>query len=78
MYLFKDKGDRSITLKPEGTAPPLELLLKTDYLMKHSQQSFIILSRALDMKMYKREDLDNSINMELKCLVQKSQLWMLK
>ena len=56
MYTFNDKGNRSITLKPEGTAPVVEHLLKIDCLMRHSLQSFITQYHALDMKMYKSED----------------------
>ena len=30
MYTFKDKGDRSITLKPEGTASAARCLLENN------------------------------------------------
>lgn len=36
MYTFLDKGDRSLTLKPEGTAPVLRALIEAGQLAQHS------------------------------------------
>lgn len=38
MYEFKDKGDRSITLKPEGTAPAIRALIQAGLLQQGSVQ----------------------------------------
>jgi len=42
MYTFDDRGGRSITLRPEGTAVPFVVLLNTECLTILSQPSFII------------------------------------
>ena len=56
MYTFEDKGGRSITLKPEGTAPAVRALLKIVYMQMLNQQKCFISHHALDMKELRKED----------------------
>ena len=50
MYTFTDKGDRSISLKPKGTAVLFVLIWKTVCMQKASQQNCFMLHQHFVMK----------------------------
>ena len=55
MYTFKDKGDRSITLRPEGTAAVVRSYIEHKMQGNPNQQlNFITMDRCLDMNVSKR------------------------
>ncbi len=56
MYTFKDKGDRSITLRPEGTAASLcvHILNIKCKVIQTNQLNFITMDRCLDMNVSKK------------------------
>ena len=55
MYPFKDKGDRSITLRPEGTAAVVRSYIEHKMQGNQTNQlNFITMDRCLDMNVSKR------------------------
>lgn len=55
MYTFKDKGDRSITLRPEGTAAVVRSYIEHKCkVIQTNQLNFITMDRCLDMNVSKR------------------------
>ena len=60
MYEFKDKKDRSLALRPEGTAS-----VAISYIQIF-QENFGILNLCIDMIDHKREDIENIFNLVVK------------
>ena len=56
MYTFMDKGGRSVTLKPEGTAGAARSFIENSLDAARSPQKCIILPRCSDMSARSRED----------------------
>ena len=68
MYTFKDKGDRSVTLRPEGTAGAARSYIEHGiYTITLSPQDFSISDPCSDMKIHRRADRDSSISLVLRC-----------
>ena len=57
MYIFDDKGGRSIALRPEGTAGVIRAYLENGM----SSLNYGMQCLCIDMKMYRKEDKENSI-----------------
>ena len=68
MYTFIDKGERSITLRPEGTASVVRAYLENKIYAKEEVSKFYYLDQCLNMKDHKLEDKENSTKLELKFL----------
>ena len=65
MYTFMDKGNRSITLRPEGTAGTVRSYIENKLFAKTIQpQNFIMWDQCLDTKENKKVVIVNSFNME--------------
>ena len=75
MYTFKDKGDRSITLRPEGTALYVHTLRIKCKVFQISLLNYIIMGQCSDMNVNKKDDTVNSLNSALKRLA-KIRAWM--
>ena len=78
MYTFKDKGDRSLTLRPEGTAGVVRSYI--EHKMQEINQPVKLYYNG-PMFRYERKqkvDIVNLINLVLKLLVLKTQALMLK
>ncbi len=55
MYTFKDKGDRSITLRPEGTAAVVRSYIENKMQgLLINQLNYITMAQCLDMNVNKR------------------------
>ena len=65
MYTFVDKGGRSITLKPEGTAGAIRAMLRINYMQNHSRSRCSILHRHFVMRSRKADDFVSIINLVL-------------
>ena len=79
MYTFKDKGDRSLTLRPEGTAGVVRSYI--EHKMQGNPNQPVKLYYNGPMFRYERKqkvDIDNLINLVLKQLVLKIQALMLR
>ena len=79
MYTFKDKGDRSITLRPEGTAAVVRSYIENK--MQGIPNQPVKLYYNGPMFRYERKQKDdtvNSLNSALKRLALKIRAWMLK
>lgn len=64
MYTFKDKGDRSITLRPEGTAAVVRSYIEHKMqVIQTNQLNFITMDRCLDMNVSKKGAIVNLINL---------------
>ena len=64
MYTFKDKGDRSITLRPEGTAAVVRSYIENKMQGEPNQPiSFTITDQCLDTNENKKDVIDNLINL---------------
>ena len=53
MYTFEDKGGRSITLKPEGTAPAVRAFIENSLFNEAQPTKLYYFTPVLDMKMSK-------------------------
>lgn len=79
MYTFKDKGDRSLTLRPEGTASVVRSYIEHKMQGNPNQPVKLYYNgQMLDMNVNKKVDIVNLINLVLKLLVLKTQALMLK
>ena len=79
MYSFDDRGDRSLTLRPEGTAPVVRSFAENKMHGNANQPvKFIILDRCFDMRDRKQADSDSLSNLGLKHLAVWILLLMLK
>ena len=76
MYTFDDKGGRSITLRPEGTAGAVTL--KTDFATRRFRKRFAISPLATDTKSRRQAGLENSISSVLNVSAQPPLLQTLK
>ena len=79
MYTFKDKGDRSITLRPEGTAAVVRSYIENK--MQGIPNQPVKLYYNGPMFRYERKQKDdtvNSLNSALKRLALKIRAWILK
>ena len=79
MYTFKDKGDRSITLRPEGTAAVVRSYIENK--MQGIPNQPVKLYYNGPMFRYERKQKDdtvNSLNSALRRLALKIRAWMLK
>ena len=65
MYTFLDKGERSITLRPEGTAGVVRAYLENGLYNEPMPQKLAILFPATAMKSRRREDCASSISLAL-------------
>src|SRR5699024_3262558 len=64
MYTFQDRGDRSITLRPEGTAGVVELIYKINFMaLLFNQQSYFTLWNYFVMNVHNKVECVNYINL---------------
>ena len=64
MYTFKDKGDRSITLRPEGTAAVVRSYIENKMQGEPNQPiKLTITDQCLDTNENKKDVIDNLINL---------------
>ena len=62
MYTFNDKGDRSITLKPEGTAGVARAFVENGLFNQALPQKLYYITQCFRMKDHKQVDYVNSTN----------------
>ena len=64
MYTFNDKSDRSLTLRPEGTAGVMRAFWNTVFSIRPCPQNIIIILPVTDMRDRRPADSENFINSE--------------
>ena len=78
MYTFKDKGDRSITLRPEGTAAVVRSYIENKMQgIPNRLLNYIIMGQCSDMNVNKKDDTVNS-PLGVEAIGAKIRAWMLK
>ena len=67
MYTFKDKGDRSVTLRPEGTAGAARSYIEHGIYNNPQPTRYYYIGPCSDMKIRRRADRDSSTSLAWKC-----------
>ena len=78
MYTFNDKGDRSITLKPEGTAPAVRAFIESRLFNEVQPTKLYYVTPCFRYENVQKGRFVSSINLVLKYLDLKNLQWMLK